>query len=88
MEFVYACGVFNVFNVIDGSCILLSQKLNKWVIVVLINIILNKQVVIQFFCKQFWIWRSCFEIYVVQFLVEWQMGANSKCFLIYFQFQT
>ncbi len=33
----YACGIFNVFNVIDGSCILLSRKLNKWVIVVLVN---------------------------------------------------
>ncbi len=36
-EFFHACGLFNVCSAIDGSHISLSQKPNKWVIVMPTN---------------------------------------------------
>ncbi len=45
MDFFHASGLPNVFGAIDGSHILLSQKLNKWVTIILAN----------YYCR----WKSC-----------------------------
>ncbi len=56
----FACGLPNVCGVIDRLHILLSQKLDKQVIIIFVDYYIYIYI-IWLFCKQFVTWTSCLE---------------------------